>query len=147
MRKHMILVNNGKGYGKEGAALHAKLDRTGVEAINELEVKVDEIICQTKSKRTNRWKSWVDNSWDHKKKDICKCIRGNIGNCPLIVTPEGSAHMKYRLKLAEETWGGLWVVEADDLPKFDKQHMPLITEDELRRVVNNLADGKAKGVD
>eukprot|EP00972_Heterocapsa_arctica_P073628 10871871-Heterocapsa_arctica.AAC.1 len=25
--------------------------------------------------------------------------------------------------------------------------MPLITEDEVRRVVNNLADGKAKGVD
>eukprot|EP00972_Heterocapsa_arctica_P026501 3903071-Heterocapsa_arctica.AAC.1 len=55
--------------------------------------------------------------------------------------------MKGRLKLAEETWGGLWVVEADDLPKFDQQHTPLITEDEVRRVVNNLADGKAKGVD
>eukprot|EP00972_Heterocapsa_arctica_P095278 14051706-Heterocapsa_arctica.AAC.1 len=25
--------------------------------------------------------------------------------------------------------------------------MPLITEDEVRRVVNNLADGKAKGID
>eukprot|EP00972_Heterocapsa_arctica_P072621 10722602-Heterocapsa_arctica.AAC.1 len=25
--------------------------------------------------------------------------------------------------------------------------MPLITEDEVRRVINNLADGKAKGVD
>eukprot|EP00972_Heterocapsa_arctica_P065725 9699881-Heterocapsa_arctica.AAC.1 len=25
--------------------------------------------------------------------------------------------------------------------------MPLITEDEVRRLVNNLADGKAKGVD
>eukprot|EP00972_Heterocapsa_arctica_P015905 2345246-Heterocapsa_arctica.AAC.1 len=25
--------------------------------------------------------------------------------------------------------------------------MPLITEDEVRRVVNNIADGKAKGVD
>eukprot|EP00972_Heterocapsa_arctica_P059739 8809656-Heterocapsa_arctica.AAC.1 len=43
--------------------------------------------------------------------------------------------------------GGLWVVGADDLPKFDKQNMPLITEDEVIRVVNNLADGKAKGVD
>eukprot|EP00972_Heterocapsa_arctica_P041764 6157668-Heterocapsa_arctica.AAC.1 len=55
--------------------------------------------------------------------------------------------MKDILKLAEETWGGLWAVYAEDLPKFGKQHMPLITEDEVRRVVNNLADGKAKGVD
>eukprot|EP00972_Heterocapsa_arctica_P105251 15507985-Heterocapsa_arctica.AAC.1 len=53
-----------------------------------------------------------------KREDIYKWIRG------------GSAQMKDILKLAEETWGGLWVVEADDLPKFDKQHMPLITEDE-----------------
>eukprot|EP00972_Heterocapsa_arctica_P026493 3902113-Heterocapsa_arctica.AAC.1 len=51
------------------------------------------------------------------------------------------------LKLAEETWGGPWVVEAEDLHKFDNQHMPLITEDEVRRVVNNLADGNAKAVD
>eukprot|EP00972_Heterocapsa_arctica_P062215 9171878-Heterocapsa_arctica.AAC.1 len=55
--------------------------------------------------------------------------------------------MKDIMKLAEETWGGLWVVEVEDLPTFDKQHMPLITEDEVRRVVNNLADGKAKGID
>eukprot|EP00972_Heterocapsa_arctica_P008083 1181968-Heterocapsa_arctica.AAC.1 len=55
--------------------------------------------------------------------------------------------MKDILKLAEETWGGLWVVEADGLPKFDKHNLPLITDDEVRRVVNNLADGKAKGVD
>eukprot|EP00972_Heterocapsa_arctica_P049394 7269655-Heterocapsa_arctica.AAC.1 len=55
--------------------------------------------------------------------------------------------MKDRLKLVEETWGGIWVVEAEDLPKYDKQHMPLITEDEVRRVANNLVDGKAKGVD
>eukprot|EP00972_Heterocapsa_arctica_P001019 143341-Heterocapsa_arctica.AAC.1 len=51
------------------------------------------------------------------------------------------------MKLAEETWGGLWAVHGEDLPKFSKQHMPLITEHEVRRVVNNLADGKGKGVD
>eukprot|EP00972_Heterocapsa_arctica_P094632 13954074-Heterocapsa_arctica.AAC.1 len=55
--------------------------------------------------------------------------------------------MKDRLKLAEETWGGLWVVDAEELPTFDKQRMPLITEDEVRRVLNNLTDGKAKGID
>eukprot|EP00972_Heterocapsa_arctica_P011394 1671464-Heterocapsa_arctica.AAC.1 len=51
------------------------------------------------------------------------------------------------MKLAEETWGGLWAVEAEDLPKFSGQKIQLITEDGVRRVVNNLADGKAKGVD
>eukprot|EP00972_Heterocapsa_arctica_P043849 6474437-Heterocapsa_arctica.AAC.1 len=51
------------------------------------------------------------------------------------------------MKLAEETWGGLWAVDAEDLPNFSKQHMPLITDDEVRRVVNILADGKATGVD
>eukprot|EP00972_Heterocapsa_arctica_P024358 3593191-Heterocapsa_arctica.AAC.1 len=55
--------------------------------------------------------------------------------------------MKYIVKLAEETWGGLWAVGAEELPKFSHQTMPLITEDEVRRVVNKLADGKAKGVD
>eukprot|EP00972_Heterocapsa_arctica_P019231 2836738-Heterocapsa_arctica.AAC.1 len=104
----MILVNKGKGYGIEGAALHAKLDKTRIEAIKELEIKVDEMRCQMKSERTKRWKSWVDNSWDHKKKDIYTWIRGKKGNGPLIVSPGSSAQMKDILKLAEETWGGLW---------------------------------------
>eukprot|EP00972_Heterocapsa_arctica_P007227 1053784-Heterocapsa_arctica.AAC.1 len=55
--------------------------------------------------------------------------------------------MKDIMKLAEETWGGLWAVEAEDLPNFTIPKMPLITEDEVERVVNNLTDGKAKGVD
>eukprot|EP00972_Heterocapsa_arctica_P097013 14312355-Heterocapsa_arctica.AAC.1 len=59
--------------------------------------------------------------------------------------PGGSAHVKDILKVAEEAWGGLWVVDAEDLPKLQK--LRLITADEVRRVVNRLADGKAKGVD
>eukprot|EP00972_Heterocapsa_arctica_P070677 10439569-Heterocapsa_arctica.AAC.1 len=55
--------------------------------------------------------------------------------------------MKDIMKLAEETWGGLWAVKAEELPKFSNQKMSLITEDEVRRVVNNLTYGKAKGVD
>eukprot|EP00972_Heterocapsa_arctica_P031719 4672120-Heterocapsa_arctica.AAC.1 len=55
--------------------------------------------------------------------------------------------MKYIMKLAEETWGGLWAVEEEDLPKFTRPKMPMITEHEVIMVVNNLADGKAKGVD
>ncbi len=38
-------------------------------------------------------------------------------------------------------------MEADELHMFNKSQMPKITEDEVRRVVNNLADGKAKGMD
>eukprot|EP00972_Heterocapsa_arctica_P096210 14193713-Heterocapsa_arctica.AAC.1 len=69
------------------------------------------------------------------------------GNGPRIVSNGGSAQIKDIMKLAEETWGGLWAVEAEDLPRFTRQKMPLITEDEVRRVVNNLADGKTKGID
>eukprot|EP00972_Heterocapsa_arctica_P106647 15708707-Heterocapsa_arctica.AAC.1 len=55
--------------------------------------------------------------------------------------------MKDRLKEAAKAWGGLWAVEAEDLPDFEKVPMAPITEDEVRRVINRLADGKAKGVD
>eukprot|EP00972_Heterocapsa_arctica_P042313 6236355-Heterocapsa_arctica.AAC.1 len=41
--------------------------------------------------------------------------------------------------------GGLWAVDTEELPVFDKQPMDLITADEVRRVINRLADGKAKG--
>eukprot|EP00972_Heterocapsa_arctica_P034845 5129399-Heterocapsa_arctica.AAC.1 len=55
--------------------------------------------------------------------------------------------MKDRMKLAEETWGGLWAVRAEELPNFNSQKMRIITEDEVMRVVNNLTYGNAKGVD
>eukprot|EP00972_Heterocapsa_arctica_P000550 81589-Heterocapsa_arctica.AAC.1 len=80
-----------------------------------------------------------------KNKYIYTRIRGNTGNVPLIVSNGGSAQMKDTLKLAEGTWGGLWAVDAEELPTFSHQKMPSISEDEVRRVVNNLADGKAKG--
>eukprot|EP00972_Heterocapsa_arctica_P046189 6814702-Heterocapsa_arctica.AAC.1 len=57
---------------------------------------------------------------------------GKTGNGPLIVSNGGSAQMKDIMKLAEDTWGGLWAVDAEELPKFN-QKMPLITEDEVRR--------------
>eukprot|EP00972_Heterocapsa_arctica_P015736 2318861-Heterocapsa_arctica.AAC.1 len=49
--------------------------------------------------------------------------------------------------MAQEPWGGLWVVDAADLPQFDDDEMEPITADEVRRVVNKLMDGKVKGVD
>eukprot|EP00972_Heterocapsa_arctica_P091268 13466945-Heterocapsa_arctica.AAC.1 len=74
-------------------------------------------------------------------------IRGNKGAGPLIVIPGGSVQMTDRLKEAEKVWGGVWAVEAEELPEFEKQHMDLITEDEIRRAINRLVDGKAKRVD
>eukprot|EP00972_Heterocapsa_arctica_P015304 2254414-Heterocapsa_arctica.AAC.1 len=88
-----------------------------------------------KNDRSQRWRNWVEHSWWHKKNDIYKWIRGKTSNGPLIVSNGGSAQMKDIMKLAEETWGGLWAVDAEELPN------------EVRRVVNNIADGKAKGVD
>eukprot|EP00972_Heterocapsa_arctica_P069019 10198978-Heterocapsa_arctica.AAC.1 len=51
------------------------------------------------------------------------------------------------LKVAEEAWGGLWVVDAEDLPTFEDEEMGPTTADGIKRVVNRLVDGKAKGVD
>eukprot|EP00972_Heterocapsa_arctica_P069024 10200075-Heterocapsa_arctica.AAC.1 len=56
--------------------------------------------------------------------------RGKKGNGALIVNNGGSVQMKDRMKLAEEPWGGLWAVEAEELPKLNTQKMPIITEDE-----------------
>eukprot|EP00972_Heterocapsa_arctica_P014992 2209721-Heterocapsa_arctica.AAC.1 len=52
---------------------------------------------------------------------------GKKGQGPLIVMPGGRVQVKDRLKVAEETWGGLRVVDAEDLPKFGKQQMSPIT--------------------
>eukprot|EP00972_Heterocapsa_arctica_P042520 6267330-Heterocapsa_arctica.AAC.1 len=68
------------------------------------------------------------------KQYIYTWIRGKTGNGPLIVSNGGSAQLKDIMKLAEETLGGLWAVDAEELPTFSHQQMPLITEDEVRRV-------------
>eukprot|EP00972_Heterocapsa_arctica_P006688 977459-Heterocapsa_arctica.AAC.1 len=60
------------------------------------------------NERSQRWRSWVEHSWGHKKRDIYNWIRGKKGNGTLIIKNEGSAQMKDIMKLAEETWGGLW---------------------------------------
>eukprot|EP00972_Heterocapsa_arctica_P078455 11571304-Heterocapsa_arctica.AAC.1 len=58
---------------------------------------------------------------DTRRKTFIKWIRGKNGNGPLLVSNGGSAQMKDIMKLAEETWGGLWAGEAEELPKFSKQ--------------------------
>eukprot|EP00972_Heterocapsa_arctica_P049803 7327528-Heterocapsa_arctica.AAC.1 len=67
---------------------------------------------------------------DTQKTTFTNGLGGKKGNGPLIVNSGGRAQMKASMKLAEETWGGLWAVEAEDLPKFTNQRMPIITEDE-----------------
>eukprot|EP00972_Heterocapsa_arctica_P051934 7638873-Heterocapsa_arctica.AAC.1 len=86
------------------------------------------------TERTHRWKKWVENSWAHKKKDIYTFVKGTKSSGPLIVIPGGSAQIADRLKEAEKAWGGLWAVDADELPEFENQPMEPITEDEIRRV-------------
>eukprot|EP00972_Heterocapsa_arctica_P056350 8312829-Heterocapsa_arctica.AAC.1 len=111
------------------------------------EEKVSKLRADIKNERSQRWRHWVDNSWARKKQDIYRWIRGNKTKGPLIVIPGGSAQVADILKEAEEAWGGLWAVEAKDLPEFEDQPMEIISEDEIIRVVNRLVDGKAKGVD
>eukprot|EP00972_Heterocapsa_arctica_P094977 14007392-Heterocapsa_arctica.AAC.1 len=42
--------------------------------------------------------------------------------------------MSDRMRVAQEAWGGLWVVDVGDLPQFDDDEMmEPITADELRR--------------
>eukprot|EP00972_Heterocapsa_arctica_P068832 10172379-Heterocapsa_arctica.AAC.1 len=74
-------------------------------------------------------------------------MRGKKGQGQLIVLPGGSAQMSDRMRVAQEAWGGLWVVDAEDLPQFGDDEMGPIAADEVKRVVNKLVDGKAKGVD
>eukprot|EP00972_Heterocapsa_arctica_P005737 848167-Heterocapsa_arctica.AAC.1 len=87
-----------------------------------------------KNKRSQRWRLWVESSWAHKKTTIYIWIRGNKSAGPLIVIPGGSAQLANILKEAEKAWGGLWAVEADELPEFEDQPMKPIAEDEIRRV-------------
>eukprot|EP00972_Heterocapsa_arctica_P063405 9356472-Heterocapsa_arctica.AAC.1 len=69
---------------------------------------MDSHITKLSNERTQRWRSWVETSWGHKKTYIYKWIRGKEGNGPLIVSNGDSAQMRDGMKLAEETWGGLW---------------------------------------
>eukprot|EP00972_Heterocapsa_arctica_P103410 15238710-Heterocapsa_arctica.AAC.1 len=90
---------------------------------------------EIKTERTKIWRAWVE-----------KWIRGKKGQGQLIVLPGGSAQMNDILKVAEEAWGGLWVVDAEDLPQFENEGMEPRTADGIIRVVHRLVDGKAEGV-
>eukprot|EP00972_Heterocapsa_arctica_P099054 14617653-Heterocapsa_arctica.AAC.1 len=76
-----------------------------------MEEKLDSMRAKLNNERSQRWRSWVEHSWGHKK--IYLQMDQSSG---------GSAQMKDIMKLAEDIWGGLWAVDAEDLPKFSKQH-------------------------
>eukprot|EP00972_Heterocapsa_arctica_P067428 9951768-Heterocapsa_arctica.AAC.1 len=95
-----------------------------MEDITEQEEIVAQLRDNIKTERSQRWRLWVENSWAHKNKDIYRWIKGSKSAGPLIVIPG-----------------------AEEFPEFEDQPMEPITEDEIRRVVIRLVDGKAKGVD
>eukprot|EP00972_Heterocapsa_arctica_P046136 6806969-Heterocapsa_arctica.AAC.1 len=76
MRKYQTLVNKKQEHEEEGKTLHYKLEgNTALEHLKGIYDKLDEMITKLKNKRTQRWRSWVDNSWGREKKHIYKCIR------------------------------------------------------------------------
>eukprot|EP00972_Heterocapsa_arctica_P000912 126400-Heterocapsa_arctica.AAC.1 len=104
-----MLVTKKHEQQEEGQTLHYKLEgEVYRKDLQETEVTLDEIRTKLKNDRSQRWRNWVANSWGHKKKYIYTWIRGKTGNGPLIGSNGGSAQMKDIMKLAEETWGGLW---------------------------------------
>eukprot|EP00972_Heterocapsa_arctica_P011785 1726072-Heterocapsa_arctica.AAC.1 len=106
MRKYRMLVNKNQEQQEEGQILHYKLEgNIALDNLQEIEIKLDEMRTKLKNDRSQRWRNWAENSWGHKKKTIYKRIRGKTGNGPFIVSNGGSAQMKGRMKLDEETWG------------------------------------------
>eukprot|EP00972_Heterocapsa_arctica_P075030 11073083-Heterocapsa_arctica.AAC.1 len=116
MRKYQMLVNRNQDKGEKGIHFYKLEGSIGHQAIAEQEEKLDIMRSKLNNESSQGCRSWVDNSWGNKKNNIYTWIRGKKGNGPLIVTKGGSAQMKDIMKLAEETCGGLWAVEAEDLP-------------------------------
>eukprot|EP00972_Heterocapsa_arctica_P089784 13243480-Heterocapsa_arctica.AAC.1 len=85
MRKYQMLVNKKQEQQEEGEVLYYKLEgNIALEHLKEIEATLDDMITKLNNERTQRWRSWVDNSWGHKKQSIYKWIRGKTGNGPLI---------------------------------------------------------------
>eukprot|EP00972_Heterocapsa_arctica_P029006 4268305-Heterocapsa_arctica.AAC.1 len=72
-----MLVNKKQEQQEEGNTLHYKLEGTiALEHLHDIEAKHEYMITKLKNDRTQRWRSWVDNSWGHTKKYSYKRIRG-----------------------------------------------------------------------
>eukprot|EP00972_Heterocapsa_arctica_P069235 10229199-Heterocapsa_arctica.AAC.1 len=120
-----MLVNKKQQQLEEGQTLHYKLEvKVYRKDLQETKDKLDETRTKLKHDRSQRWRNWVEHSWGHKEKYSYKWIRGKTGIGPLIVSNGGSAQMRDIMKLAEEIWGGLWAVDAEELPKLSHHKMP-----------------------
>eukprot|EP00972_Heterocapsa_arctica_P109894 16180634-Heterocapsa_arctica.AAC.1 len=77
MRKYQMLINRNQDKGEEGVQLFYNLEGSiGCQAIAGHEDKLDIMRGKLKHERSQRWRSWVEHSWGHKKKDIYTWIRG-----------------------------------------------------------------------
>eukprot|EP00972_Heterocapsa_arctica_P010551 1549351-Heterocapsa_arctica.AAC.1 len=80
-----MLVNKKQEHQEEGEILHYKLEgHIALEHLHEIEDKLEYMKTKLKNDRTQRGRSWVENSWGHNKTYIYKWIRGKTGNGPLI---------------------------------------------------------------
>eukprot|EP00972_Heterocapsa_arctica_P051056 7505565-Heterocapsa_arctica.AAC.1 len=62
-----MLVNKKQEQQEEGQTLHYKLEwKVALEHLQEIEIKLDEMRTKLKNDRSQRWRSWVENSWGHK---------------------------------------------------------------------------------
>eukprot|EP00972_Heterocapsa_arctica_P043642 6444818-Heterocapsa_arctica.AAC.1 len=136
LKKYNILLRKDKELSVEGLWLKRVIHDFFIEDITKHEDLINTMKADIKHERSNRWRHWVEHAWEHKNHNIYRWIRGKQGNGPLIVIPGGSAHISDRLTEDEKAWGGLWAVDAEELPVFDKQPMDLISEDENTRVIN-----------
>eukprot|EP00972_Heterocapsa_arctica_P073126 10800755-Heterocapsa_arctica.AAC.1 len=85
MRKYQMLVNKKQEQQEEGHILHYQFEgKIASEHLQDIEIKLDEMRTKFNNNRSQRWRSWVENSWGHKTKDIYTWIRGKTGNGPLI---------------------------------------------------------------
>ena len=66
MRKYQTLANKTQEKLEEGRNLYCKLEgNTALEHLHEIETKLEEMRNNLNNDRTQRWISWVENSWAH----------------------------------------------------------------------------------
>eukprot|EP00972_Heterocapsa_arctica_P011626 1703066-Heterocapsa_arctica.AAC.1 len=73
MRKYQKLVNRKQEAGEEGLRLLYKLEGIiGRQDLEDMEDKLATMRTKLNNERSQRWRSWVENSWGRKKKYMYK---------------------------------------------------------------------------
>eukprot|EP00972_Heterocapsa_arctica_P019519 2881270-Heterocapsa_arctica.AAC.1 len=66
MRKYQLLVNKKQEQQEEYHILHYKLEgNIALEHLHDIEARLEEMRTKLNNDRTQRWRSWADNSWGH----------------------------------------------------------------------------------